>query len=84
MSFGYRAAMTQRTRWVPGLVFNGLALALAVCSMPALALPTMKLAFAGAVMALPVALLVAVIGFLVVLVGPVVGLVQAARGVRAV
>lgn len=76
--------MATPTRWLPGLVLNGLALALALCSVPALLVPVMKLSIAGALMSPLVALPVLLLAVAVIDVGPVVGLVLAWRGSRGV
>lgn len=76
--------MASPTRWMPGLVLNGLALALALCSVPALAVPVMKLSIAGALMSPLVAVPVLLLALALIDVGPIVGLVLAWRGSRSV
>lgn len=72
--------METSKRFIAGVVLNVLALLAVLCSFPAFVLPVLKALFAGALMNPVVALLVTLAAFVVIDVGPVVGLVLAAKG----
>jgi len=64
----------------PALALNLLALLVSLCTCGSGAVGLMKLLFAGALMSLPVAVLLVVVGVTLISVGPLVGLVLAAQG----
>jgi hypothetical protein len=73
-------ARPQTPRATGGVVLNAIAIVAALLAAPYLLVPLLKLGFVGLVTAAPVALVVYLVGFLVIDVGPVVGIALSIAG----
>ena len=72
--------MAPRAKNTGGIIANAVALAATVLAFPFLLLPTLKLGIVGLLVGGPIALILYVVAFLVINVGPVVGLVVSGTG----
>src|SRR5258708_32689590 len=66
---------------VGGIVLNAIAIAAAVAAAPYLLVPLLKLGFVGLLAAAPVALALYAVGFVVIDLGPIAGVITSSIGV---